>query len=527
MDLLSLELMIQLQLEDSKEMAGQSKGKQQEGTFTDADFALRLYIDELETTTTALKDRRMAQSFAKSVMDDAELIKQVLGDEQQAATDRELAASINNLNGNTASCSSSGTPATAIKDPWQDSEILEKAAAIYMHTTDMNCIATPALAADDGSDVETIAESSAWAASRPCKGKPKTGHCVACGDDKDFFDVARVPCKNKHEYCRECLAELFRLSLTDESLFPPRCDGAEIPLNYVRMFLPPDLAKDFEINYPELSTANRVYCHDPSCAAWIPKSLINDDTNISTCPKCDKTTCALCKVPSHSGDCPEDEALQQLIHIANAEEWQRCSECKRFVELNTDITTSARLYARARQIVDRDPTPNRRLYEPTRVAHAQPVARHTSATPLSGDDTTAAGAHATDTDPAGPASAPPPTHLEVEEDHQHTPDAEVPELARPFPPISTVTPTRDLTSSTDSPVLERLRTPIQQHGLRTSLIEEVFAHLQIHHDCDHDRWRWVKGRHQCEECLFTLPQYIFECRQCHLRACNRCRRNRL
>ncbi|KAI7347763.1 hypothetical protein KC354_g13846 [Hortaea werneckii] len=475
MDLLSLELMIQLQLEDSQEMAGQSKGKQREGTFTDAEFALRLYIDDLEITTTALKDRRMAQSFAKSVMDDAKLIEQVLGDEQQAATDRELAASINNQNGNIASCSSSGTLATAIKDPWQDSEILEKAAAIYMHTTDMNCIATPALAADDGSDVETIAESSAWAASRPRKEKPKTGHCIACGDDKDFFDVARVPCKNKHEYCRECLAELFRLSLTDESLFPPRCDGTEIPLNYVRIFLPPDLAKDFEIKYPELSTANRVYCHDPSCAAWIPKSLINDDTNISTCPKCDKTTCAMCKAPSHSGDCPEDEALQQLINIANAEEWQRCSECKRFVELNTGCNHiscrcgfqfcyvcgarwktcdcpqahEARLYARARQIVDRDPTPNRRLYEPTRVAHAQPVARHTSTTPLSGDDTAAVGAHTTGTDPAGPASAPPPTHLEVEEDDQHTPDAEHPELTRRSPPISTVTPTRDLTTPTD------------------------------------------------------------------------------
>ncbi|KAI6807940.1 hypothetical protein KC332_g13203 [Hortaea werneckii] len=249
------------QLEDSQGMVGRSKGKQREGTFTDAEYALRLYIDDLETTSTALKDRKMAQSFAKSVMEDAELIEQVLKDEQQAAIDREFATSIDNQNGDTASGSRSNLPATAIKDPWQDSEILEKAAAIYMHTAEMSCNTTPALTADDESDVETIAESSAWAASRPRDTKPKTGHCIACGDDKDFFDVARVPCKNKHEYCRECLAELFRLSLTDESLFPPRCDGAEIPLDY-------------------LSTANRVYCHDPSCAIWIPKSLINEDTNI-------------------------------------------------------------------------------------------------------------------------------------------------------------------------------------------------------------------------------------------------------
>ncbi|KAI6900217.1 hypothetical protein KC318_g8898 [Hortaea werneckii] len=255
MDLLFVELIIRLQLEHSQEMAGQSKGKQREGTFNDAELALRLYMEDIENTNTTLKDRKMAQSFAKSVMDDSELIEQVLKEEQQAATDREFAASLRNENGGTASFSRSDPPATAIKDPWQDNEILEKVAAIYMHTADMNYVATPALTADDDSDAETIAESSAWAASRPHKDKPKTGHCVACGDDKDFFDIARVPCKNKHEYCRECLVELFRLSLTDESLFPPRCDGAEIPLNYVRIFLPPDLAKDFEAKYPELSTS--------------------------------------------------------------------------------------------------------------------------------------------------------------------------------------------------------------------------------------------------------------------------------
>ncbi|RMY63200.1 hypothetical protein D0864_12701 [Hortaea werneckii] len=486
MDLLSLELAIQLQLEDSQGMVGRSKGKQREGTFTDAEYALRLYIDDLETTSTALKDRIMAQSFAKSVMEDAELIEQVLKDEQQAATDREFATSIDNQNGNTASRSRSNLPATAIKDPWQDSEILEKAAAIYMHTADMNCIVKPALTADDESDGETIAESSAWAASRPRNTKPKTGHCIACGDDKDFFHVARVPCKNKHEYCRECLAELFRLSLTDESLFPPRCDGAEIPLNYVRIFLPPDLAK----------------------------------TSKST--------------PSHSGDCPEDEALQQLINIANAEEWQRCSECKRFVELDTGCNHiscrcgfqfcyvcgarwktcdcpqahEARLYARARQIVARDPTPNRRLYEPARVAHAQPITRHTSTTSSPGDDTAGVGVHTADTAPGAPAPTPSPNSPEIEETHQHTSDAEQPEPIQPASPIFIATPTADLTTThTLSHIHRRLREPLQQHdGLRQSLIEEVFAHLQAHHDCDHDRWRWVEGRHQCEECLFTLPR---------------------
>ncbi|KAI7237216.1 hypothetical protein KC330_g3300 [Hortaea werneckii] len=107
MDLLSFELIIRLQLEDSQEMAGQSKGKQPEGTFNDAELALQLYIEDIENTITTLKGRKMAQSFAKSVMEDSELIEQMLKEDQQVATDRVLATSIRTKNGGNASFSKS------------------------------------------------------------------------------------------------------------------------------------------------------------------------------------------------------------------------------------------------------------------------------------------------------------------------------------------------------------------------------------------------------------------------------------
>ncbi|KAI7223051.1 hypothetical protein KC333_g679 [Hortaea werneckii] len=107
MDLLSLKLIIQLQLKDSQEMPGQSKGKQREGTFNDAELALPLYIEDIENTSTTLKDRKMAQSFAKSVMEDSGLIEQMLKEEQQVATDRVLATSIRTKNGGNASFSRS------------------------------------------------------------------------------------------------------------------------------------------------------------------------------------------------------------------------------------------------------------------------------------------------------------------------------------------------------------------------------------------------------------------------------------
>lgn len=84
--------------------------------------------------------------------------------------------------------------------------MLAKLAAIYLGDPDAS------------SDAGTVAESSAWAASR--KIPPKTTTCGACGDTFEFYKVARVPCG--HEYCRRGLADLFRLAMTDETLFPPR-----------------------------------------------------------------------------------------------------------------------------------------------------------------------------------------------------------------------------------------------------------------------------------------------------------------
>lgn len=184
----------------------------------------------------------------------------------------------------------------------------------------------------DGGSEKTGAESSKWAASRKTKDKPMMGRCVACGDEKEFFEVARVPCKNRHEYCRDCLAQLFQLSMTDETLFPPRCCSEPIPLDQVRFFLPSQLAKDFEAKEPELSTKNRTYCHDQACSTFVPAHAIDND--IATCPKCRRTTCTMCKQPSHMGDCPQDTALQQFIDTANANQYQRCYQCNRFVELD-------------------------------------------------------------------------------------------------------------------------------------------------------------------------------------------------
>ena len=56
---------------------------------------------------------------------------------------------------------------------------------------------------------------------------------------------------------------------------------------------------------------------------------------------------------------------------------------------------------------------------------------------------------------------------------------------------------------------------------------ELPPNLRERHNCVHENWRYTPGPHQCEECYHNLPRYIFECRQCRILACSRCRRNRL
>lgn len=330
-DPLTFNIILQLQLEDTEELASTAKGKQREGTLSDADLALQMYTEDLKACDASMADRKMAQSIALAILRDAQLIHHEHIQEQQIARDRKLAATLE-ANVGAAPPPLTARPNTDQDDMniWEDPEMLSKVAAIYM--PELETSSPPPLTTDSESDEGTAAESSAWAARRKANDKPKLGHYVACGDDKDVFEVARVPCKHRHEYCRECLAELFRLSMTDETLFPPRCDGELIPLQHVSFFLTPALVKAFEAKFVELSTKNRTYCHDRACSTFIPADAILND--VATCPRCSRTTCITCKEPSHSGDCPEDVALQQLIGMANVEQWQRCSQCNRFIELN-------------------------------------------------------------------------------------------------------------------------------------------------------------------------------------------------
>lgn len=178
---------------------------------------------------------------------------------------------------------------------------------------------------DEEDDIYNDDSAPGYAATRPVA----KSRCCTCGDDVPFYDAARAPCG--HEYCRGCLRELFTLSLTDETLFPPRCCREPIPADKDRFFLTSKLLAEFQARKVEMETPDRTYCHVPECSKFIAPD--NIEHQIGKCVTCNARTCSVCKAAAHVGDCPEDPATKVLEGIAAENGWKRCGGCRRMVDL--------------------------------------------------------------------------------------------------------------------------------------------------------------------------------------------------
>lgn len=312
-------LIVQLQREDIEGLACRGKGKQREGDVSDSDLALRLCLEELNLFEPFRADLQMARSVGSAVITDAVVLNEASRLEQQANLDRELASRLQGL-------SMDPTPELTQSGSSSDDEDLDEETLAKVQARRFAAMLKPGRQSG-----QSKAESSKWAASRKIAHLDKSSHCVACSDDKPWYDVVKAPCGD--EYCTDCVSTLFENSITDESLYPPRCCRQEIPMKLVKHFLKPGLAHTFAEKKVELDTKNRTYCSAPSCSSFIPSDHIVED--VATCPQCARPTCVTCKTAAHRGDCPNDTNLQQLLATVEDEGWQRCYQCSRLVDLET------------------------------------------------------------------------------------------------------------------------------------------------------------------------------------------------
>ncbi|KAL8808240.1 MAG: hypothetical protein Q9200_004361 [Gallowayella weberi] len=315
----SAALILRLQREDAEELQSLDKGKGCEGTVSDADFALQVYQHELQQTSTVLIDRCMSRSLAKAVMADSAFMTDAVAREDAFAHDRLVAERLHS--GEEVDCSTDGCSEV----PQLDDLFIARLTALYVSGTGDDCTSS----VDEYQDT-TTGESSQWAAARADTSKTTRHECVACSEHKRPFESFQTPCG--HYYCVKCLVQLFELSTTDETLFPPRCCRQGISLTSARLYLGSELYQRFQKKSVEFQTGDRTYCSRPTCSAFItPANIVGER---ATCAACFTETCTICKGNSHDGDCPQDAATQEVLQAAAEQGWQRCYNCRRMVELS-------------------------------------------------------------------------------------------------------------------------------------------------------------------------------------------------
>lgn len=154
--------------------------------------------------------------------------------------------------------------------------------------------------------------------------------CIACSNDLRALDTICTPCG--HTYCRNCLKKVFLHAARDEDMFPPRCCGEAIPLEIAATVMSIDELGFFKEKAVEYSTQNRMNCSNQDCAKFIHPSQVVDGDR-AQCVHCGASTCIHCRQCYHTGECPEDEALQATLALAQEMGWRRCPSCKTMVGL--------------------------------------------------------------------------------------------------------------------------------------------------------------------------------------------------
>jgi len=272
---------------------------------SDLAIAYMVYQEELQIAQRLWGDRKMALSESNTSPDNQQAIGEALAVEQQARRDREIARGIRGADD--LEC---GNATNAARE-----------AAISLETGMDNLTSTLKRLDIDHACHHEHSDTSH-------SSTPMTV-CCACDDHHPQNQTIRNACG--HDYCKECIADLFHRSSKDEQLFPPRCCREPLSLDEARRFLTRGFFAHFEEKRIEFTTPNRTYCSNRTCSIFVKPEYIDGRT--ARCSKCLTKTCTACKNCAHDGACPDDEAIEQIREIARAEGWQQCPQCKHMVSI--------------------------------------------------------------------------------------------------------------------------------------------------------------------------------------------------
>jgi hypothetical protein len=130
----------------------------------------------------------------------------------------------------------------------------------------------------------------------------------------------------------------------EEATFPPRCCKKEIPRNEFLPMLDQGTRTSFEESAREFDTnpKDRIYCSNTACSKFLANAAAIGQKlrlflgpEVLPCDQCQHRTCSRCREADHPGRrfCERQEETHEVQELLRANNWQRCPNCHRVVEL--------------------------------------------------------------------------------------------------------------------------------------------------------------------------------------------------
>ncbi|TBU35055.1 hypothetical protein BD311DRAFT_201275 [Dichomitus squalens] len=316
-ELTLLALVASYGLQDVEDIRGRKKGKAISGPLSDEELALQFFAEEARALQTLVSDIAFAHSIDEALRTDADLLEEHERAEEVARRDREIARAI-----------AEGRAPTTLKH-----------AGLLSTMSSVRTLATNSTATSSSViSVRPLSTSTVPTASRapsssskqlPSNASVRSETCVICRD-AIHGPVIRAPCGDTYDV--NCIVDLFRTATVDESLFPPACCRQPFNVSVIRQYLNRDLATLFDKKAVEFGTKDRVYCHRPTCSAFLGAATAT--ASYLTCKECWSNTCGHCKAAAHSLStrCTSAEDAS-VVALAEQSGWKRCPGCGHLVEL--------------------------------------------------------------------------------------------------------------------------------------------------------------------------------------------------
>ncbi|ONK65791.1 uncharacterized protein A4U43_C06F1010 [Asparagus officinalis] len=178
---------------------------------------------------------------------------------------------------------------------------------------------------------------------------------VCCCEEKQQSQIIKLKCS--HSFCLNCMIVHVEGKLQALQV-PIKCPQVRckyhISKNAFKSFLPISCYQSLERATMEAKVLNldRVYCPFPDCSVLFSpgqhsasraSSSNQYEINCVECQECCRLLCSSCGVPWHSSmSCEEYQSLSveerdagdaNLLRLAQNNNWRRCQQCRRMVEL--------------------------------------------------------------------------------------------------------------------------------------------------------------------------------------------------